>query len=57
MPDGGLRVRVTAPAEGGRANDAVIDALAEHFHVPKRAVTIRQGASSRSKLVEILHES
>ena len=54
LPDGSLRVRVTAPAEGGRANAAVIDALADHFHVPKRAVTIRQGLASRSKLVDIL---
>ena len=56
LPDGSLRVRVSAPAEGGRANEAVIDALADHFHVPKRAVTIRQGLTTRSKLVDILHE-
>lgn len=56
MPDGGLRVRVSAPAEGGRANAAVIDALAEHFHVPKRAVTIRQGLTGRSKVIEISTE-
>lgn len=54
LPDGSLRVRVSAPAEGGRANAAVIEALAEHFHVPRRTVTIRYGATGRSKLVEIL---
>ena len=54
LPDGGLRVRVAAPAEGGRANAAVIEALAAHFGVPRRAVAIVQGMTSRSKLVEIL---
>lgn len=53
LPDGGLRVRVSEPAEDGRANAAVINALAEHFDVPKRAVTIVRGASSRQKLIEI----
>ena len=53
LPDGGLRVRVVQPAEGGRANAAVIKALAEHFGVPQRAVTILQGMTSRSKLIEI----
>jgi len=52
--DGTLRVRVTEPAEGGRANAAVIDLLAEHFKVPRRAVSILQGEKSRQKLVEIL---
>ena len=56
LPDGGVQVRVAAPAEGGRANAAVIEALAQHFGVPPRAVTIRQGLTNRSKLVEILHE-
>ncbi|MDP3722547.1 MAG: DUF167 domain-containing protein [Candidatus Omnitrophota bacterium] len=54
LPDGGLRVRVVAPAEGGRANTAVIEALAEHFGVPRRSVTILQGATHRTKLVEII---
>lgn len=54
LPDGGLRVRVAAPAEGGRANAAVIEALADHFGVPRRAVTILHGMTSRSKLIEIL---
>jgi len=54
LPDGRLQVRVSAPAEGGRANAAVIEALAKHFNVPKRAVTILHGVTSRSKLVEVL---
>ena len=52
-PDGGLIVRVTEPAEDGRANAAVIELLAAHFGVPKRRVRIVQGLASRRKLVEI----
>jgi uncharacterized protein YggU (UPF0235/DUF167 family) len=44
---------VTEPADGGRANAAVIEALAKHFGVPRRLVTIVRGARSRQKLVEI----
>jgi uncharacterized protein (TIGR00251 family) len=54
LADGGLQVRVLAPAEGGRANAAVIEALAKHFDVPQRAVTILHGLTTRSKLVEVI---
>lgn len=51
--DGGLRVEVTAPPEGGRANEAVVRLLAESLGVRRGAVTVRRGASGRSKLIEI----
>ena len=51
--DGSLKVRVTEPAEGGRANEAVVEALAEHFGVPRRRVTIVRGHTARLKLIEI----
>ena len=51
--DGSLVVRVTEPAEDGRANAAVIDALAAHFNVAKRAVSIVRGHTARRKLVAI----
>ena len=51
--DGTLVVKVREPAEDGRANAAVIEALAGHFGVPKRAVTILHGHGSRRKLVEV----
>ena len=56
MPDGLLRVKVTEPTEGGRANEAVIEALAGHFHVTKRSVRIVRGMTSRTKMVEVIHE-
>ena len=51
--DGRVIVKVREPAEDGRANTAVIEALAEHFHVAKGAVRIVHGHTSRCKLVEI----
>jgi uncharacterized protein len=51
--DGTLIVKVREPAEDGRANAAVIAALAGHFGVAIRAVTIVHGHSSRRKLVEV----
>ena len=53
LADGGLRVRVTQPPEDGRANAAVIEMVARRFGVPRRAVTIVRGATSRQKLIEI----
>lgn len=53
-PEGTLIVKVAEPAEGGRANAAVIAALAAHFGVPKRCVTILRGFAGRRKLIEII---
>jgi uncharacterized protein (TIGR00251 family) len=53
LEDGRLRVAVAAPAEAGRANDAVIAALADHFGVPRSRVRIVLGARSRRKVAEI----
>jgi uncharacterized protein YggU (UPF0235/DUF167 family) len=51
--DGTLRLKVSAPAEGGRANRAVESLLAATLGVPGRAVSVVHGASSRRKLVAI----
>jgi uncharacterized protein (TIGR00251 family) len=45
------KVRVTAPPEDGRANDAVLDLLARTFDLPRRDVRLATGASSRDKVV------
>ena len=50
---GRLRVAVTAPPREGRANEALVSALAEHFGVPRSHVRIIRGAGSRHKIVEI----
>lgn len=51
--DGSFVVKVTAPAEGGRANQAVKEALAEYLDIPKSSVTIRHGLTSRNKIIQI----
>ncbi|MBK9181232.1 MAG: YggU family protein [Acidimicrobiales bacterium] len=44
-----LKVRVAAPPEGGRANEALAGVLAELFGVKPARVRLLSGASSRSK--------
>ncbi|GMV36191.1 MAG: hypothetical protein AMXMBFR61_06990 [Fimbriimonadales bacterium] len=52
-PDGVLHVRVTAPPADGQANRAVIQVLSRALKVPKSAITILSGESSRTKRVRI----
>ena len=47
------KVRVTAPAEAGRANDAVVRLLADTLAVPSTSVTLVSGHSARDKIVEL----
>ena len=44
-----LKVRVAAAPEGGRANNACADLLAETFGVTRAAVELVSGPSSRAK--------
>ena len=48
-----LLVAVAAPAAAGRANQAVVDALARAFGVRRSAVRLVSGSSGRTKLVEV----
>jgi uncharacterized protein (TIGR00251 family) len=47
------RVSVHAPARDGKANEAVIEVLAEYFAVPKSRIKIARGHSARKKVVVI----
>jgi uncharacterized protein len=49
----GWKVRVPAPPEGGRANDAVLTLLAETLAVPRGSIAIVSGRSGRDKIVEL----
>ena len=53
LRDGALRVRLAAPPIDGRANEALIAWLAKSLGVPKRAVEVLRGESSRRKQVVI----
>lgn len=44
-----LRVRVSAPPEKGKANQALIKLLARTWGVPKSSIEIRSGQSERRK--------
>lgn len=46
-----VRLRVTAPPEGGKANEAAVSALAQALGVAKSRIKIVKGHSSRDKLV------
>jgi uncharacterized protein (TIGR00251 family) len=48
-----LKVRVTAPAIDGRANEALVELLASEHSIPKSHVRIVSGFTSRNKVVEI----
>ena len=48
-----LKVRLSAPPVDGAANDALVELLAELLEVPRRAVRIVSGLSSRAKVVEV----
>ena len=49
----GVKLRLTAPPVDGEANKAVINFFAGLFRVPKGAVTIVSGLTSRTKMVEV----
>ena len=53
MHGAALKVRLLAPPVDGAANDALVALLAEKLGVSRRDVRIVQGATSRSKVVEI----
>ena len=48
-----FRVSVNEPPKGGRANDAILQALATHFGVPRTRACLIVGFTSRKKIIEI----
>jgi uncharacterized protein (TIGR00251 family) len=46
-------IKVKAPAEGGRANAAVLALLASHLGLPAGKLWIIKGAHSPSKIIRI----
>ena len=52
-----LRVRVTAPPTDGRANQAVVELLAEVLGLPRKSIALVSGAASRDKLLRVERHS
>lgn len=48
-----LEVRVTAPPDGGKANEAACKLVAGLLGVPKSAVRVARGQTARHKSLEI----
>ncbi|MGA2670464.1 MAG: DUF167 domain-containing protein [Dehalococcoidia bacterium] len=46
-------VKVKEPSKEGKANQAVIKLLAEHFGVPQSRVRILSGFRSKNKVLEV----
>lgn len=48
-----LKIRLAAPPVDGKANEALIRFFAENLHLPKAAVTLKSGQTSRRKMLEL----
>lgn len=48
-----LKVRIAAPAVDNKANQLLLDFIAERFQLPRGKVMIAQGERSRAKIVRI----
>ncbi len=49
-----FEVWVKEPPRAGKANQAIVRLLAEHFHVPISRVSITSGFTSKNKIIEVL---
>jgi uncharacterized protein (TIGR00251 family) len=47
------KVRVTAPPERGRANEAVLELLSNTLSIPRASVSLVSGHGGRDKIVEL----
>jgi uncharacterized protein len=48
-----IKIKLRAPALGGKANAALRRFLAQELKIPERAIVIERGHKSRDKLVRI----
>jgi uncharacterized protein YggU (UPF0235/DUF167 family) len=51
-----LKATVTALAEAGRANEALLQLLARAWHVPRRDLSIIASSTSRNKVVRVARD-
>jgi uncharacterized protein (TIGR00251 family) len=48
-----LKLRLAAPPVDGKANEALIRYLADRLGIPKSAILLRSGQTSRRKMLEV----
>jgi len=53
LSDGTLKIKIAAPPEKGKANEALCLFLAQHYGVPKANVKVVSGHTAPLKLVRI----
>ena len=53
ISEGEYKIKVTAVPEKGKANEAVVELLADYFSVPKSSVNIIGGKSARTKIIDV----
>jgi uncharacterized protein (TIGR00251 family) len=51
--DGSLIIRVNVPPIEGKANERVIEVLAEYLNKPKRSIAIVSGFKGKNKIIEV----
>lgn len=49
-----LKIRLAAPPVDGKANEALVKFVAEVLGLPKSAVSLKSGQTSRRKVLEVL---
>ncbi|MDD5031419.1 MAG: DUF167 domain-containing protein [Patescibacteria group bacterium] len=54
MADGTIKINIAAPAEKGKANQALLSFLVKEFGVSKEGISIISGAGEKLKLVKII---
>jgi uncharacterized protein len=54
VENGDLLVRVTEPPIEGRANEKVIELLADYLKTSKRSISIISGFKSKFKIIEFI---
>jgi uncharacterized protein (TIGR00251 family) len=54
LPDGRLKIKLTAAPTDGEANSALIEFLSKEWNIPKSKLKIKSGLTSRTKLIEIM---
>jgi uncharacterized protein (TIGR00251 family) len=48
-----FNIALKSPAQDGKANQELIKVLSKHFKIPQRNITIKRGATSSRKLIEL----